>query len=58
MPPEDALFVGDHIENDIGGCQNAGIDGIWFNPRQIQNNSEIKPFAEVDSFDRLLSYIQ
>jgi putative hydrolase of the HAD superfamily len=56
VQPEDALFVGDDIEKDIGGCQNANIKGIWFNPHMIKNDTEIKPYAEIHSFDQLLSY--
>lgn len=56
VQPEDALFVGDDIEKDIDGCQNADIKGIWFNPYMIKNDTEIKPYAEINSFDRLLSY--
>lgn len=57
VQPEAALFVGDDIEKDIGGCQNAKIKGIWFNPHRIKNDTEIKPYAEINSFDRLLSYL-
>lgn len=57
VQPEAALFVGDDIEKDIGGCQNAKIKGIWFNPHMIKNDTEIKPYAEINSFDRLLSYL-
>jgi putative hydrolase of the HAD superfamily len=57
VQPEDTLFVGDDLEKDIGGCQNANIKGIWFNPHRIQNDTEIKPFAEICSLDRLLSYL-
>lgn len=56
--PEAALFIGDDLEKDIGGCQNAKINGIWFNPHKINNETEVKPFAEVDSFSKLLSYIK
>jgi putative hydrolase of the HAD superfamily len=56
VQPEAALFVGDDIEKDISGCQNANIKGIWFNPHMIKNDTEIKPYAEINSFDRLLSY--
>ncbi len=55
--PEDTLFVGDDIEKDIGGCQNANIKGIWFNPNKKRNVSEIKPYAEIDSFHQLLGYL-
>jgi putative hydrolase of the HAD superfamily len=44
------------IEIDIIGCQNAHINGVWFNPRKIKNPTKIKPFAEIHSFDGLLNY--
>ncbi|MFA2691422.1 HAD family hydrolase [Bacillus mycoides] len=53
---EDVLFVGDDLEKDIAGCQNANIKGIWFNPNVIKNNTDTKPYAEITSFDNLLSY--
>ncbi|MEK4737335.1 MULTISPECIES: HAD family hydrolase [Bacillus] len=53
---EDVLFVGDDLEKDIAGCQNANIKGIWFNPNMIKNNTDTKPHAEITSFDNLLSY--
>ncbi|PFL24408.1 2-haloalkanoic acid dehalogenase [Bacillus cereus] len=53
---EDVLFVGDDLEKDIAGCQNANIKGIWFNPNMIKKNTDIKPYAEITSFDNLLSY--
>ncbi len=56
VKPEDALFIGDDLEKDIGGCQNANIKGIWFNPLNNKNDTDIKPYAEVNSFDGLLSY--
>ncbi|MBD8067357.1 HAD family hydrolase [Bacillus sp. PS06] len=56
VKPEDALFVGDDLEKDIAGCQNANIKGIWFNPNKIKNDTEIIPFAEIQSLDRLLDY--
>ncbi|WEG14929.1 HAD family hydrolase [Pullulanibacillus sp. KACC 23026] len=57
VQPENALFVGDDLEKDIGGCQNAGMKGIWFNPHKIKNETDIKPDAEIHSFDGLLSYL-
>ncbi|WP_186578008.1 HAD family hydrolase [Aquibacillus kalidii] len=56
VQPEDTLFVGDDLEKDIAGCQNANIKGVWFNPEMTKNDTEIKPFAEINSLDGLLSY--
>jgi len=55
--PEDTLFVGDDLEKDIGGCQQANIKGIWFNPSKSKNDTDIQPYAEIHSFERLLSYL-
>jgi len=55
VQPEAVLFVGDDIEKDIGGSQNANMKGIWFNPHMIKNDTEIKSYAEINSFDGLLS---
>ncbi|RFB18690.1 HAD family hydrolase [Bacillus sp. HNG] len=55
--PEEALFVGDDIVKDISGCQNANMKGIWFNPHKYKNETDIKPYAEIHSFDRLISYL-
>ncbi|MES5866381.1 HAD-IA family hydrolase [Bacillus cereus group sp. RP32] len=54
---ENTLFVGDDLEKDIAGSQNANIKGIWFNPHRITNKTEIKPYFEIDTFNSLLSYI-
>ncbi len=57
VQPEDALFVGDDLEKDICGCQNANINGVWFNPRGTKNPTEIKPYAEINSLNSLVNYI-
>jgi len=57
VPPENALFMGDRLDKDILGCQNAGIRGIWYNPNNLINNTEIKPFAEIHDFAEILEYI-
>lgn len=54
--PEEVIFVGDDLEKDIGGCQNANIKGIWYNPLMKKNATTIKPFAEINSIDKLLGY--
>lgn len=55
--PEDAVFVGDDLQKDISGCQNVNIKGIWFNPLMIKNNTDVKPYAEINSLDKLLNYL-
>ncbi|WGG44756.1 HAD family hydrolase [Rossellomorea sp. DA94] len=57
VQPEDALFVGDNLEKDVGGPQGAGLKGIWFNPGGMENDSDIKPDEEIQSLDELLHYL-
>jgi putative hydrolase of the HAD superfamily len=33
VAPEDALYVGDSVEDDIVGAKGAGLDIAWVNPR-------------------------
>ncbi|PEA23292.1 2-haloalkanoic acid dehalogenase [Bacillus cereus] len=58
VQPENTLFVGDDLEKDIAGCQNANIKGVWFNPQIIKNTAEIQPYAEINTLDSLLSYVK
>ena len=53
---ESALYVGDRLEKDILGCQNAGMRGVWFNPKNFKNDTNIKPFAEIHKFTEILDY--
>ncbi|PFR83925.1 2-haloalkanoic acid dehalogenase [Bacillus cereus] len=57
VQPEDVLFIGDDLEKDIAGPQNANIKGVWFNPQKIKNTTKIQPYAEINTLDSLLSYI-
>jgi len=55
---ENTIFVGDNLLVDIGGCQSAGIKGVWFNPNNSISNTDIKPFMEIKSLNELLEVIQ
>ncbi|EEL81869.1 Hydrolase (HAD superfamily) [Bacillus cereus AH1271] len=57
VQPDDVLFVGDDLEKDIAGPQNANIKGVWFNPQKIKNTTKIQPYAEINTLDSLLSYV-
>ncbi|MFP3377198.1 HAD-IA family hydrolase [Bacillus sp. SIMBA_069] len=57
VQPEDVLFIGDDLEKDIAGPQNANIKGVWFNPQKIENTTQIQPYAEINTLDSLLSYV-
>ena len=39
---EESVYIGDDLEVDVLGCQNCGIDGVYFNPKKIQHQENPK----------------
>ncbi len=39
----ETVIIGDSLSSDIKGGINAGITTVWFNPKEIENDSDIKP---------------
>jgi len=37
----ESIYVGDDLEVDILGCQNCGIDGVYFNPKREKHVEEV-----------------
>lgn len=37
----ESVYVGDDLEVDILGCQNCGIDGIYFNPTKERHQEKV-----------------
>lgn len=50
---EDVVIIGDSLKSDIKGGNSFGIDTIWYNPKEEENNTDIVPKYEVKSFDEL-----
>ena len=49
---EESVYIGDNLEIDIVGCQNTGIDGVYFNPEIIKHNE--KPKHEIQCLSQLM----
>lgn len=47
------VLVGDSLSSDILGANNAGITGIWFNPKGKSNDSAAIPDHTVSGYDEL-----
>ncbi|MEF7495421.1 HAD family hydrolase, partial [Lysinibacillus sp. RSDA_15] len=56
VKPENTLFIGDDLVKDIGGCQQAHIKGIWFNPSMRKNDTDIQPYAEIHSLEHVFNF--
>ena len=56
----ETVIIGDSLSSDIKGGINAGITTVWFNPKRIENDSNIKPdytIKELSEVPGLLSQI-
>ncbi|MFJ7662575.1 YjjG family noncanonical pyrimidine nucleotidase [Lysinibacillus sp. NPDC097162] len=47
------LIVGDSLTSDVKGGLLAGIDTCWFNIRDMQNTTDIKPHYEIKKLHEL-----
>ena len=54
---EEAIVIGDGLHADILGAHNAGIDSIWYNPRELPNPTQIPVTFEVKSYAEILSVL-
>lgn len=56
----ETVIIGDSLSSDIKGGISAGITTVWFNPKGIENDSDIKPdytIKELSEVPGLLSQI-
>ncbi len=51
------VLVGDSLTSDILGANNAGIIGIWFNPKGLTNDGKAVPDYTVAGYDELLALL-
>ena len=55
-PPNEAVMVGDNLDADIRGAQEAGIYGIWINRRaspEMEKEERVQPDASLSSLSEL-----
>jgi len=55
-PPNEAVMIGDNLDADIRGAQNAGIYGIWINRRahpEMEIQEQVQPDASLSSLSEL-----
>ncbi len=52
------LMVGDSLTSDIQGGKNFGIDTCWYNPKGIENKSEVIPTYEINSLMKLKEVLE
>ena len=53
--PQECLFVGDHPKKDIEGALKAGLQALWYDPRQKGGHDE---FTRITDLKEVLTYCQ
>ena len=48
---DESVYIGDNLIVDILGCQNSGIDGVYFNPERIKHVEN--PKFEIECLSKL-----
>ena len=48
LSADDAIMIGDSLQNDIQGAINAGMQSVWFNPDGVHNTTGIRPNYEIN----------
>ena len=51
--PHELLHVGDHIEYDVRGANDAGVRSVWLNRKGESSVRGVKPDLEVTSLSEL-----
>jgi len=51
------LMIGDSLSSDIQGGVNFGIDTCWFNPKNIENTTSLKPTYHIQRIDQLFKIL-
>lgn len=59
VAPAEAVYVGDDLQLDVAGAQNAGMRALWLNRRASSAHLEagIRPDAICATFDELLRWL-
>ncbi len=57
LKADDVCMIGDSFKKDIFGASNLGIDTIWFNHEQKEENYEDKSIKEVKAFKEILELV-
>lgn len=57
MNSDEAIVIGDSLNNDILGSINASIKSVWFNPKNKDNHTSIKPDFIISDMEEIIEII-
>ncbi len=53
MKSNEVIMIGDSLEKDIKGAENANIKAIWYNPNNSSNDTDISPYYQITNLMEL-----
>ena len=53
-----AVWIGDSLSADIKAANDAGIDSVWFNPKEKPMTGEIIPDKNAKTFEEIIQYLK
>lgn len=57
LDKSEVLMIGDSLSSDIKGGNNFGIDTCWYNPKKLDNTSQVKPTYEISNLISLVDIL-
>lgn len=54
----ECLIVGDSLTSDMKGANNAGVAACWYNPKQIENTSDVTVDHEIRHLQELYAILE
>lgn len=52
------VWIGDSLTADVQAAVNAGIDCVWYNPKNKQGREDVMPTYEADSYTKILEILE
>ena len=53
----EAVVIGDSLTSDIRGGNNVGIRTIWYNPKGVENTTDVRPDYIVSTYREILDIL-
>lgn len=57
IQPTEAVYVGDHLNFDVQGSQQAGMTSVWLNRQQVNNETNIRPDIVCNNLTELKEWL-
>lgn len=56
--PHEIIVIGDSLSADMLGAMRSGCIRVWYNPKHLENNTEITIDYEIDDLNQILNILE